>query len=117
MFIELDVSAAQTSTDFETFVQLDGVEYLFRYIWRDRNASWYLNIYDQDENPLALGIRLTVNSVFMRRFRDTRLPSGLLFCADLNAAQPQLAQEISAQTDFGMRVTINYLTADDPLFA
>lgn len=103
-----------TNTDalaFDQLAQLDGVEYLFDFEWIDRESCWYVGIFDQDQNPIAFGIKLVINTPLLRRFRDPRLPKGLLFCADLS----ERGLDIAAPGDLGTRVPLVYLTADDPL--
>lgn len=40
-------------------IALDGVQYDLRLIYRERTASWYLDLWDPDGNALLLGKRLT----------------------------------------------------------
>ena len=38
---------------------LDGVHYEFRLVYRDRTASWYLDLYDEQGSALILGRRIS----------------------------------------------------------
>lgn len=98
---------------YDEVVTLEGVEYLFEFLWSAREACWYMNLYDQDQHPIALLIRLVINWRLLRRFTDPRLPPGLLFCVDLTGN----GQDIAASGDFGTRVVLVYITSDDPDFA
>jgi len=109
--IELPVDT--TTTANEEILQLEGVEYLFRFYWLDRSSVWVLNIYDQDENELALGLRLVVNVSLFGRFQDTRLPPGMLLCSDLSGAD----EDPRVITDLGTRVILAYITSDDPVLS
>jgi hypothetical protein len=40
-------------------VALDGVQYQVRLVWRERRASWYLDLLDADGNALVRGRRLS----------------------------------------------------------
>ncbi|HEX5201304.1 MAG TPA: hypothetical protein VFW27_15335 [Actinoplanes sp.] len=40
-------------------IALDGVQYQYRLIYRERRASWYLDLYAEDGAPIALGRRLS----------------------------------------------------------
>jgi hypothetical protein len=108
MMIVIDTNT--TALAFDQLAQLDGVEYLLDFEWEDRESCWYMNIFDQDQNPLAYGIKLVINTPLLRRFRDPRLPKGLLFCGDLSESET----DIAAPGDLGNRVPLVYLTADDP---
>ena len=39
-------------------VELDGTIYRLRLIWRERLKSWYMDLYDRNDNELLLGMRL-----------------------------------------------------------
>lgn len=95
---------------YDQITQLEGREYLLEFFWSTRESAWYMNIYDQDENPLALFVRLVVNWPLLRRFVDPRLPAGLLMCMDTSNTQ----REIEASTDLGTRCVLTYVSSDDP---
>ncbi len=100
-----------TSLYYDQTTQLDGREYLMVFQWATREACWYLGLYDQNETPIALGIRLVVSWPLLRRFAtDPRLPPGVLFCADLTGQNADIVEP----TDLGSRVLLTYITSDDP---
>ncbi|SRR6266567_2580514 len=109
-YLLIDTSTASTSLFFDQLTQLDGAEYLLRFIWHDRTNQWKLNVYDQDENPLALGIGLKVTWSLLRRFQNSRLPRGLLMCIDQTARD----EDVQSPEELGTRVLLQYITADDP---
>ena len=92
---------------FEQTTQLDGREYLMRFMWMARESCWWLNLYDQDETPLALGVRLVVSWSLLRRFVDPRLPPGMLIVVDLSRTD----QEIADQSELGERCVLMYADA------
>lgn len=96
---------------YDQLTQLEGFEYLLRFIWSDRERAWYLNMYDQDENPIALGIRLVCGVSLLRTFVDPRLPPGLLFVTNLTGTDADLSQPSDLQTNF----PLCYMTSDDPV--
>lgn len=108
-YLVIDTTTAATSTYFDQLTQLDGVQYLLNFWWSDRESAWYLGIYDQDENPLALGVRLNVSWLLLRRFTNTALPPGALFCLDTSGTDT----DIAVPSDLGQRVLFMYVTADD----
>lgn len=105
--LEIDVDS--TLTYYDELTQLESLEYLLEFVWSTRESSWYLNIYDQDENSLAVGIKLLLNVDLLRRFPDPRLPPGKLICVD----QGSTALDIAASTDLGSSVLLMYVTSDD----
>jgi hypothetical protein len=104
------IDTATDSTYWDQSVTLEGIEYLFEFFWSDRETCYYLNIYDQDENPIALLIRLVIDWRILRRFSDPRLPPGILALSDTSGA----GADIGARSDLGARVILFYVTSDDP---
>lgn len=54
----------ETSRVFPVYTMrmpLDGVEYLLRFVFNQREASWYLSILDIDEVPLLEGVFIDAN--------------------------------------------------------
>lgn len=102
-----------TDLYYDQTVGLEGLEYLMRFTWMNRTSQWLLDIYDQDENPLASGIALVVGWSLLRRFKDSRLPPGVLMCVDVTGQN----NEISVPGDLGDRVLLMYITSDDPTLA
>lgn len=115
MIIEIDTDFAQEDPDpttekrIDQLTQLEGIEYLHRFIWLPRPAAWYLSLLDQDENPIAVGRRLNIGVSLFRHFIDPRLPPGVLAVGDLS----QQGQEIVLPTDLGTRVPLFYWTSDE----
>jgi hypothetical protein len=105
--LQIDTSLAATVTYFDQLTPLEGTEYLLRFLWSQRESAWYLNFYDQDSNPIAVGLRLNVSVSLLRRFRDARLPPGVLFCADMTGQN----LDIQTQGELGARVLLVYQTS------
>lgn len=59
-------------------VQLDGVSYIIDLTWRQRQRSWYIDIYDQDEQPIAVGRRIDAGWPPLSGSQNPDLPSGAL---------------------------------------
>lgn len=59
-------------------VTLSGVEFGLRFTFRDRTSSWYLDLFDVDGNPLALGRRLSPGYSPLLGVAVDRGPSGYL---------------------------------------
>lgn len=101
----------QTSLDYEQITQLDGVEYLLRFLWSDRESCWYLDISDQDANPLASHIKIVVDWSLLTRRTDPRLPQGVLIASDMTGK----GIDVQTPDELGGRVQLFYITADDAL--
>jgi hypothetical protein len=84
---------------------LDGREYVLRFRWNQRAAKWYLSLFDQDESPIYVGVKLVINfPLFGPRLVDDRAPPGELLAIDTEAtgADPGLH-------DLGGRIKIVYI--------
>jgi hypothetical protein len=108
-FIPTDSS----SLFFEQQTQLEGLQYILRFWWSNREGCYYLGIYDQGANAIATGIKLVVSWPLLRRFQDPRLPAGVLGCVDMTG----MGEDIAVPTDLGDRVKLFYITSDDPSLA
>ena len=99
-----------TATEYDQITQLEGVEYLFRFYWSDREQAQYFDISDQDGNILAAGIKCVLGQNLLDRFTGPTLPPGELWLTDLTGANA----EIVTQAELGDRCPLVYFTSDDP---
>jgi hypothetical protein len=61
-------------------VRLDGRDYNLRLLWNERTQRWHLSIYGDEQEPLAIGIKVVTNWPMLRYLQwDARLPPGELF--------------------------------------
>jgi hypothetical protein len=60
-------------------IDLDGAQYVVRYTWRERSASWYLDLSTVDGTALITGRRLSAGWVPTLGLVIDGLPSGVLF--------------------------------------
>lgn len=59
--------------------RLEGRDYILVFSYNQRIERWYLGLYDEEETPLLLGLKLMANRPLLRHYRqDTRLPPGEL---------------------------------------
>jgi hypothetical protein len=89
-------------------VTLDGVAYTFEFRWNDRGEFWVFDIADGSGNPLVSGRKVVVDFPLLGRFAVEGLPEGSLFAVDTSGAGQGPTLE-----DFGARVTMVYLTAEE----
>lgn len=63
--------------------RLDGRDYVLDFSYNEREERWYLDIYDEAEVPLAMGLKLIANWSLLFRYRyDPRMPQGEMVVAD-----------------------------------
>jgi hypothetical protein len=97
-----------TSTDpevfaYEQFVDLEQRTYLFRLDCNERDESWSISIYDQDEEPLVCGKRVAIGIPLLRGEVDSRLPQGILMAVDVTEQHGE-----AGVADLGGRVKLTY---------
>lgn len=100
------IPTSQTEEVYQQVTILDGKEYVLKFDWSRREQEWYLSIFDQDENPIALSIKVVVNLPLLYRETNTSLPPGLLVAIDSarQGGDPGL-------DDFGTRALLLYREA------
>jgi len=90
-------------------VRLEERDFIFRFDWAGREERFYLSIYDQDQSPLLLGVKVVANwTLTTRHLFNAGLPQGTLVAVDLErgGTPPTLA-------DFGSRVRLYYYPSDE----
>jgi hypothetical protein len=105
----IDVETDPTVTEYNQLTQLEGIEYLLSFYWSDREAGLYLSLLDQDQNPIAVGIKLVLGSSLLAKYTDPRLPPGILYLYDTSGQ----GLDIQALGDLGTRIELLYLTSDE----
>lgn len=76
--------------------------------WNGRDEAWYLSLYDQDEEPIALGLRIVLGVPLARRSTNqSRLP-GMLIAEDLSGEAREAGFD-----DLGIRVVVFYFEIDE----
>ena len=56
-------------------VNLEGQEYIFRFIWNNRDASWNMDILMPNNVSVIMGIKLTVNYELISRYIQENVPA------------------------------------------
>lgn len=85
-------------------VTLDGVEYLLKLDWTDREQRFYLSIFLTDGTPISTGNKLVANWPLLRKCANVNKPPGILIAVDCspNGGDPPVL------SDIGIRVKILY---------
>lgn len=118
----MTVQIIPTSIDLVNYVQttaLDGRDYIFRFLYNQREDRWYLNLSDENGDPIVDGIKVVVATSLLKRVTDSRRPPGILMARDLTAVEPdlaggeQIAEEDPGQNDLGGRVLLFYTPLED----
>lgn len=74
--IQIPATSDFPSQKFTTTI--DGTVYAIKIRWNGRFERWVADIMTDGEDPILVGIPLHINTDLMGRFRDLRLPQGLM---------------------------------------
>lgn len=93
---------------FQYEIDLDGVSVILRFEWNDRAGGWFLDVLTSTEDPIVSGVRVVVGIPLWNRYRDPRIPPGMLEAIDTSGAglDPAFA-------DLGDRVVLLYTPVDE----
>lgn len=106
MIQRLPIEPSVADQIFET--TLDGQTYVLRARWNYRMGTWFLDILDEDQEPIALGLAIVLGAYIGRRVKDERMPPGLIAASDLSG------QGIDATLDdITTRVAVYYYSQDE----
>lgn len=96
-----------------------GVTYDLTFRWNARDASWYLDVYDDDRAQVAAGIRVVLGAYLGRRVDHPLFRDGLLVALDtsgqrLDAGLDGLANRVVLR--YYLNVEAGLLRAGAPTF-
>lgn len=118
--MSLEVPTSVELSSYSQRTQLDGEDFVLFFQFNERLCRWFVDITDQDLNPIASGLRLTTNFPVGRFIRDARRPKGLLQVVDQQGggtdqdALNQLTRD-AGLFELGDRFVFIYFEADEVL--
>ncbi len=77
--------AVPTSLELSSYsqrTQLDGEDFVLFFQYNQRLDRWFVDVTDEEEKPIGVGLRLTTNFPAGRFLRDERRPKGTLMVVD-----------------------------------
>lgn len=84
---------------------IEGVTYVFRWVWNEREATWYVSIADAENDPIVSGVRVVLGENLIAGVADSRLPDGQILVAD-----PSGNTDEPDRDTLGKNVLIVYVT-------
>lgn len=84
--MSLTVPTSVELSSYSQRTQLDGEDFVLFFQYNERLDRWFVDVTDQDEKPIASGLRLTTNFPIERFIRDERRPAGVLMVVDQQGA-------------------------------
>lgn len=103
----LTVPNRPNQTDYSMRVALDGATFTLRFRWNTRESAWYMDISDEIDVPIYMGLKIVINNPLGVRCRDPRRPKGFFLAGDTTkrGKDPAIA-------DLGDRVQLYYFEKD-----
>lgn len=96
----------QPSVPFQTFgTVLDGIQYVLNFRWNGRAGAWYMDVLDEDEDPIRQGIAVVLGAALGRRCVDPRYPPGVIYAVDTSGTGRDAGID-----DLGSRVLLYFFT-------
>lgn len=100
-----------TTTDFAHSSETADIGtdiYLIDFTWNTRDSSWYMTIYDTTGEIIVAGARIRLDWPFLFRFKDPRLPVGLVTAPDLDRTRAEPGRH-----DLGNRTPLMFVDRDE----
>lgn len=89
-------------------VQIEAQSFTFEFRWNSRAEFWACDIYDSTGEAIVTGRRVVIGPSMFWRFKSESLPTGHFVVADTASTDTDPTLD-----DFGTRVVIYYLTAEE----
>jgi hypothetical protein len=91
-------------------VVLDGVAYLLDVHWNGRAEAWYMDLLDEEADPIHMGMKLILGTALGKSSVDPRFPPGILAMSDLSNTGVD-----ASYTDVTTRVALYYYSLEELL--
>jgi hypothetical protein len=80
----IPTSRGAVNAHYEQRSALDGRDYLLTFQWNQREGYWYLDLADEEKQPIAMGLKLVARLPLLIRVQHARRPPGEIICVDLS---------------------------------
>lgn len=64
-------------------ITLSNIIYILDFKWNALNKYWVINIYDRNDQPIVLGIKVVTNYNLTAQFVVTGMPPGNILCQNI----------------------------------
>lgn len=82
----VSIPLSPVETDYTQRVILDGVEFVFRFFYSEREQRWYFDLATNEETQIVAGLKLVPGIDLLKRVVSDEKPQGTLFLLDLTEA-------------------------------
>lgn len=78
-------------------IELTGVSFILVFTWNALNSFWGMDIYNRDEEPLILGIKIVPNYPLLQAYTVFGMPAGEIVCQNVVNAPQEIKRFDMAQ--------------------
>lgn len=104
------IPTQQSIPNYRIGVPIDGTLFLFDFRWNARDAAWYFDMYEADETPIVVGVKIVLGTYLGRRCTHPFFASNVLVARDTSG------QGLDAGfDDLGARVVLLRFTDEEVL--
>lgn len=64
-------------------IELDRIIYILVFTWNALNEFWTMDIYNRNEDPIILGIKIVPNYPLLRAYTAVEKPPGEIICQNI----------------------------------
>jgi len=94
--------------DYIMGVTIAGDHYFMHVYWNDRDAAWYFDMLDGDENTIIAGVKIVLGAYLGRTARQKPFTNGVLGLYDTSGAGLDAGFD-----DLGSRVVMKWLPTSE----
>lgn len=84
---------------------IEDVQYVLDVRWNARAEAWYIDILDEDETPLRMGMKVVLGAILGGRSALATMPRGMFTAYDTSGNEQDATLD-----DLGTRVVVYYYT-------
>jgi hypothetical protein len=93
-------------------VPIDGVTWTFRWLWNEREQTWYVTISDSATEAIAVGVRVVLGVDLLTLVAGSNRPAGELRVVDLTGTEIEATQETLGQNVLVVYVSLEEIEAN-----
>lgn len=99
---EIPLDPTESSIKLKT--KLSDEEFVLHVFWNGRMARWMLNFFTANEEPILMGLPLNMGVNLFGRFKDDRIPPGVMLFFDVTRKTAE-----AGRNDLGVTHKLVYL--------
>lgn len=93
---------------YRVSTQLDDVQFILDVRWNSRDDAWYIDLLAEDEEPISVGMKVTLGSFLGSRSAHEEFPDGFFLTVDTSGEGSEAGLD-----DMGTRVVVLYIPSSE----